>query len=51
MYGKEIFDGDQFIAFYIKDNEPKATLGMRHDRNMVMLQELMHNGKCPLSQR
>ena len=40
-------DGDQFIAFYIKNNEPKAALGMGRDKDMVIVQELMHSGQMP----
>lgn len=40
-------DGDQFIAFYTKNNEPKAALGMGRDKDMVIVQELMHNEQMP----
>lgn len=40
-------DGDQFIAFYTKNNEPKAALGMGRDKDLAIVQELMYNDQMP----
>ncbi len=46
-----IFDGnpdeDQFIAFFVENNLPKAALGMGRDKEMAIVQELMLEDEMP----